>query len=92
VALSGLVTAVPLLLFAAAALRLPLTVLGPMQYSVPVINFLLGWLAYGEELSTTRVVGFALIWVALIIATSDSIRQSRKVPRLDAVLTPGQPR
>lgn len=92
VALSGLVTAVPLLLFAAAALRLPLTVLGPMQYSVPVINFLLGWLAYGEELSPTRVVGFALIWVALIIATSDSIRQSRKVPRLDAVLAPGQPR
>lgn len=91
VALSGLVTAVPLLLFAAAALRLPLTVLGPMQYSVPVINFLLGWLVYDEKLSVTRVVGFALIWIALIMATLDSIRRSRSVPRLEVVLTPGQP-
>lgn len=91
VAISGLITAIPLLLFAAAALRLPLTVLGPMQYSVPVINFLLGWLAYHEKLSPTRVIGFALIWVALIIATLDSIRQSRSVPRLDAAVTVGRP-
>lgn len=91
VALSGLVTAVPLLLFATAALKLPLTVLGPMQYSVPVINFLLGWLVYHEQLSVSRVIGFSLIWVALVIATLDSIRQSRSVPRLETVLATGHP-
>jgi len=88
---SGVITAVPLLLFAFAALRLPLTVLGPMQYSVPVINFLLGWLVYHEDLSVTRIIGFSLIWVALVIATLDSIRESRSVPRLATVLSTGQP-
>lgn len=77
VLLTGVVTAVPLLLFASAAQKLPLTVLGPMQYSVPVINFLLGWLLYHEELSVTRIVGFGLIWIALIIVTVDSMSRSR---------------
>ncbi|MFM8907812.1 MAG: EamA family transporter, partial [Actinomycetota bacterium] len=64
--LTGLITAVPLLLFAYSALRLPLTVIGPMQYLVPVINFLLGWLAYEESMSTARFVGFLLVWVGLV--------------------------
>ncbi len=85
IALSGLVTAVPLLLFAYAALRLRLTVLGPMQYSVPVINFLLGWLVYHEDLSVSKVIGFSLIWFALVIATIDSLRQNYSAPRLDTV-------
>lgn len=76
--LSGLVTTVPLVLFAAAAHRVPLTVLGPIQYAVPTINFLLGWLAFGEELPTSRVVGFALVWVGLIVLTADSLRASRR--------------
>jgi len=77
VGLTGLVTAVPLLLFAHASQRLPLTVLGPMQYSVPIINFLLGWLAYHEKLTPSRVVGFGLVWVALVIVTIDSISRAR---------------
>jgi len=77
VALTGVVTAVPLLMFAHASLRLPLTVLGPMQYSVPVINFLLGWLAYHERLTASRIVGFGLVWIALIIVTVDSISRAR---------------
>ena len=77
VALTGIITAVPLLLFAHAALHLPLTVLGPMQYSVPTINFLLGWLVYHEELTPSRIVGFGLVWIALVIVTVDSIRRSR---------------
>lgn len=77
VALAGVVTAVPLLMFAHASLRLPLTVLGPMQYSVPVINFLLGWLAYHESLTASRIVGFGLVWIALVIVTVDSIRRAR---------------
>ena len=75
---SGVVTAVPLLLFAAASLKLPLTVLGPMQYSVPTINFLLGWLAYHEELTPSRILGFGLVWIALIIVTIDSVRTARQ--------------
>ncbi|MEI7505753.1 MAG: EamA family transporter RarD [Actinomycetes bacterium] len=78
VLLSGVVTAVPLLLFATAALKLPLTVLGPMQYSVPTINFLLGWLAYHEKMSPSRFVGFGLVWIALVIVTIDSIRRARR--------------
>jgi chloramphenicol-sensitive protein RarD len=78
VLLSGVVTAVPLLLFAAASLKLPLTVLGPLQYSVPTINFLLGWLVYHEELSTSRFIGFGLVWAALVIVTVDSIRRARQ--------------
>ena len=77
VALTGVVTAVPLLLFAHASQRLPLTVLGPMQYSVPIINFLLGWLVYHEKLNASRIVGFALVWVALVIVTFDSVNRAR---------------
>lgn len=77
VLLAGVVTAVPLLLFASAAHKLPLTVLGPLQYSVPVINFLLGWLAYDEQLTPSRVAGFGLIWIALIIITIDSLIHNR---------------
>lgn len=81
VLLTGVVTAVPLLLFASAAQKLPLTVLGPMQYSVPVINFLLGWLLYHEKLTATRVVGFGLVWIALVIVTIDSMARSRSSVR-----------
>ena len=81
VLLTGVVTAVPLLLFASAAQKLPLTVLGPMQYSVPVINFLLGWLLYHEQLTATRVIGFGLIWIALVIVTIDSMVRSRSSVR-----------
>jgi len=74
VLLTGLITAVPLLLFAHAALRLPLTIIGPMQYLVPVINFLLGWLAYGEPLSAARFVGFLLVWFGLVCTFTDTLR------------------
>jgi len=77
VALTGVITAVPLLLFAHASQRLPLTVLGPMQYSVPIINFLLGWLVYHETLNASRIVGFALVWIALVIVTVDSVNKAR---------------
>ena len=80
VLLSGVITAVPLLLFAAAALKLPLTVLGPLQYSVPTINFLLGWLVYHEKLTPSRIVGFSLVWIALVIVTIDSIQRARRAP------------
>lgn len=71
---TGAITAIPLLLFAVAAQRVPFTVLGPVQYLVPLINFLLGWLAFDEALPPTRVVGFVLVWIALILVTVDMVR------------------
>ena len=76
VLLTGLITAVPLLLFAHSALRLPLTVIGPMQYIVPVVNFLLGWLAYGEDMQAERFVGFVLVWIGLACTFVDTVRNS----------------
>ncbi len=71
---SGIITAVPLVLFAFAAKRVPFTVLGPTNYLVPIINFLLGWLIYDEQLTASRFVGFALVWVALTLVTLDTLR------------------
>jgi chloramphenicol-sensitive protein RarD len=74
---SGLATIVPLTLFAYAAQRVPLTVIGPLNYIVPTINFCLGWLVFHEALPPSRVAGFALVWVGLAIATADAARRSR---------------
>ncbi|MBK5332842.1 MAG: EamA family transporter, partial [Ilumatobacteraceae bacterium] len=70
-------TIVPLTLFAYAAQRMPLTVMGPLNYIVPTINFCLGWLVFHEALPPSRVVGFALVWLGLAIATTDAARRSR---------------
>jgi len=75
VVLAGPVTVVPLWMFGRAAKRVPLTVLGPLQYSVPTINFLLGWLAYGEDLDTTKIIGFGFVWVALVVLGVDTYRR-----------------
>ncbi len=71
---AGIVTVVPLLMFAYAAPRVPFTILGPLQYFVPCINFVLGVAAYHEAMTPWRVAGFALVWVALAIFTVDSLR------------------
>jgi chloramphenicol-sensitive protein RarD len=75
--LSGVATIVPLILFAFAAQRVPLTIIGPMQYIVPSMNFLIGWLVYDEALPPSRVIGFALVWVGLALLTVDSARRAR---------------
>jgi chloramphenicol-sensitive protein RarD len=75
-ALAGVVTAVPLLLFAAAARRVPLTVIGLTQYLTPIIQFLIGVLLLGEAMPVARLVGFVLVWVALVILTIDVFRNS----------------
>ncbi len=79
--LTGAVTIVPLVMFGYAAQRVPLTVLGPLQYSVPTITFLLGWLAYHEELDATRVAGFAMIWIALVVLALDTARRNTPAAR-----------
>lgn len=74
---TGLMTAIPLLLFGAASRRVRLSLLGPMQYLVPTFNFFLGWLAYNEKLDTTRLVGFAFVWFGLVILITDSVKSSK---------------
>jgi chloramphenicol-sensitive protein RarD len=88
VAGTGLVTSMPLLLFAYAAPRVPFTLLGPMGWLIPVINLGLGWIAFGEEMPASRLAGFALVWVALGIVATESVvaqrrRSSRVVPTTD---------
>lgn len=78
---TGAITAIPLLLFAYAAQRVPFTLLGPTNYLVPLINFLLGWLVFGEALPPSRVVGFVFVWIALVLVTVDTIRRSSPAPQ-----------
>ncbi|GEP26759.1 EamA family transporter RarD [Cryobacterium levicorallinum] len=74
---AGVITAVPLLLFAAAARRLPLTVLGLIQFVAPVIQFLVGVVLLKEAMPLERWAGFALVWVALIILMVDMVASGR---------------
>ena len=73
-ALSGPVTAVPLLLFSAGARRIPLSTMGVLQYITPTILLFLGTLLYDEPFSGPRMIGFALIWTALLLYSADSWR------------------
>ncbi len=73
----GVVTAVPLLLFATAARKLPYSVMGFIQYIGPTIQFLLGVFLYGEALSGLRLICFVLIWAALAIFSWDGIKRMR---------------
>ena len=66
---SGLVTVVPLLLFAVAAQRIPLATVGMLQYIVPVLQMAWGLIVVGERLDAVQWVGFALIWGAVIAFT-----------------------
>ena len=76
--LAGAVTAAPLLFFAAAASRIPLSMLGLIQYSTPTLQFLLGVLVYHEVMPPARWIGFGLVWCALIALTWDSVRAIRR--------------
>jgi chloramphenicol-sensitive protein RarD len=73
----GIATAVPLILFGAAAVRIPLATVGLLQYIAPVMQFLIGVLVYGEPMPASRLAGFALVWVALAIFATDAARRSR---------------
>jgi chloramphenicol-sensitive protein RarD len=81
-ALSGVVTAIPLLLFGGAASRVPLTTLGILQYLAPTIQFLLGVWLFDEAMPPARLAGFALVWVALVLFTWDVIAHHRRQLRL----------
>jgi chloramphenicol-sensitive protein RarD len=75
---TGFVTVVPLLLFGAAATRIPLTWIGLLQYSAPVLQFLIGVVVYDEPMPASRWVGFSLVWCALIVLAADSLLAFRR--------------
>lgn len=76
---AGVVTAIPLLLFAAAARRVPLTTIGLIQFITPVLQLLVAIYFLDEQMSRQRWIGFAIVWVALVILTADMLRRRRRL-------------
>lgn len=85
IASSGLVTAVPLICFGAAAIRVSMVTLGLLQYLAPVLQFALGVLYFHEDMPAGRWVGFALVWVALVVFTVEATSHRRRQLRLAAL-------
>jgi chloramphenicol-sensitive protein RarD len=83
---AGLVTTIPLLMFAGAAHRIPLTAVGLMQYLAPTIQFLIGVFIYHEPFSSQQLIGFGVVWIGLLIFAAESLVHSRQ----PAVKTPIQ--
>jgi chloramphenicol-sensitive protein RarD len=83
-AAAGPITAVPLLLFAAGARRIPLSLLGLLQYIGPTLQLLIGVWVYNEAFGSTRLVGFALIWSALALYSAEGLWQNWKARQVAA--------
>ena len=79
---TGLVSVGPLLAFGAATLRIPLSLLGLLQYLAPVLQFLIGVLVFGEHMPPQRWFGFGLVWLALAVLTWDGLRGRRRSARI----------
>jgi chloramphenicol-sensitive protein RarD len=77
---AGLVTTIPLLMFGAAAQRIPLSMIGVMQYIAPTLQFLLGVLVYKEPFSSYQFIGFGIVWLALIIFWVEGYQARRAQP------------
>ena len=75
---TGIVTALPLICFSSAARRLPLFMLGLMQYMAPSMHFLMAIYIWGEPLDQTRLMTFCMIWAALVVFSYDSWRRYRR--------------
>ena len=77
---AGLVTTIPLLMFASAARRIPLSLVGILQYIAPTLQFLLGVLVYKEPFTHTQLIGFGIVWMALIIFGVEGFLAHRAQP------------
>jgi chloramphenicol-sensitive protein RarD len=86
---SGAITAVPLLLFASAANRIPMTGLGILQYVAPILQLFCGVVIYHEPMPVAQLLGFGLVWLALVIFTWDALAAARR-QRPSARLEPEQ--
>jgi chloramphenicol-sensitive protein RarD len=78
---AGIVTAIPLMLFNSSATRVPLTVIGMLQYLAPILQFFIGLLIQHEAMPASRWVGFLLVWAALVILSVDAVRAARSSRR-----------
>ncbi|NWN88823.1 MAG: EamA family transporter RarD [Micrococcaceae bacterium] len=78
----GIITVIPLVLFAGAAAKLPLSTVGMFQYIAPIAQFLFGYFVFQEALSTGRWIGFILVWAAVLVLIADVLRQRRQNPKL----------
>jgi chloramphenicol-sensitive protein RarD len=78
---SGWITSVPLVWFAYAAARIPISTLGLLQYISPSLQFLLGWLVYGEMLQTAQLPGYGCIWLGLLVYSVEGYWMRRRVER-----------
>jgi chloramphenicol-sensitive protein RarD len=76
---AGAATVTPLLLFNGAATRLPLSTVGLLQYLTPTMMFLIGVFINNEDMAATKLLGFAFIWLALIILSRDLFKSSRSI-------------
>jgi chloramphenicol-sensitive protein RarD len=81
---TGLVTAIPLICFGAAAIRIPMTTIGLLQYLAPTIQFVLGLVVFDEQMTSVMWVGFTLVWVALSIFTVEALRHRHRQLQLVA--------
>ena len=81
---AGVVTSIPLLLFASGARRITMTTLGLLQYIAPTLQFLIGVFIYNEDFGPSRVVGFGLIWLALILYSAEGILRRRSMAKPSA--------
>lgn len=77
-ALAGVVTAIPLLMFASAARSIPLSTVGLLQYITPTCQFLLGVFVYGEPFTHVRLIGFSIIWLALLLFSLSGLYERRR--------------
>jgi chloramphenicol-sensitive protein RarD len=77
IVLAGVMTAIPLMSFAEAANRVPLTALGILQYIAPIMQLATGVLIFHEPMPPARLAAFGLVWLALVIFTGDGLRQRR---------------
>ena len=75
---TGIVTAIPLICFGAAATRVSMTTLGLLQYLAPILQFLLGVLWFREEMPAARWAGFVLVWIALVVFTVEALTHRRR--------------
>lgn len=82
---TGLITTIPLLLFGYAAQKIPLFLLGILQYTAPTLNLLIGVFIYGEEFPFSRMIGFILVWSALLLFVVEGIVQRSRQQRVMAV-------
>ena len=80
--LGGAITITPLLWFAAAAVRLPLTILGFFQYIAPTLSLLIAVYLYNEPVAPSRWVSFSLIWLALAVFSVEGLVHTRRTARL----------